>query len=92
MGRQLRRPPVNAVEPRQRFLIVCEGSKTEPHYFEKFRVSTDPLIKVIGAGNNTINVIETAIKIRVMVYTRMQAQNDYRNNTPYMPTLRQPRY
>ncbi len=28
----------------------------------------------------------------VMVYTRMQAQNDYRNNTPYMPTLRQPRY
>lgn len=67
MGRQLRRPPVDAIEPRQRFLIVCEGSKTEPNYFKQFRVSTTPEIielNIVGAGSNTISVIETAIKNR----------------------------
>lgn len=30
--------PVNIRNLRQRFLIVCEGEKTEPLYFKKFRV------------------------------------------------------
>ncbi len=28
---------VDVAEIRQRFLIVCEGKKTEPQYFEQFR-------------------------------------------------------
>jgi hypothetical protein len=29
---------VNVIKVRQRFLIVCEGAKTEPQYFEQFHV------------------------------------------------------
>ena len=32
---------INAIEPNQRFLIVCEGKETEKHYFEAFRVPMD---------------------------------------------------
>lgn len=49
----------------QRFLIVCEGERTEPHYFEAFRVLTRPhIVKVEGAGANTIKVVERAITLR----------------------------
>ncbi|MCG8389714.1 MAG: RloB family protein [Cytophagales bacterium] len=54
-------------EKRVRLLIVCEGEKTEPNYFN----SIDRLLprgivdlKVIGEGNNTLDVVESAIKLR----------------------------
>lgn len=34
-------------DPRERLLIVCEGSKTEPRYFEGFRLTN---VKVVGTG------------------------------------------
>ena len=52
---------VNVREMRQRFLIVCEGEKTEPNYFNGFRVPK-AVVKVVGTGENTIRVVEKAIK------------------------------
>ncbi len=33
--------PLGTREQRKRFLIVCEGSKTEPNYFRRFPASID---------------------------------------------------
>ena len=49
----------------QRFLIICEGEKTEPLYFEAFKVPKDVrAIKIIGAGQNTLSLVKEAIKLR----------------------------
>lgn len=48
-------------ELRQRFLIVCEGEKTEPHYFNAFRVPK-AVVNVVGIGENTVRVVEYALK------------------------------
>ncbi len=52
---------VDELPVRQRFLIVCEGEKTEPFYFENFRVPS-VVIKVDGLGMNTISLVREAIK------------------------------
>lgn len=69
MGKQshgLHKRRVNTIEPRQRFLIVCEGTETEPNYFKSFKVPTHPIIEITihGTGKNTIDVIKEAIKKR----------------------------
>jgi hypothetical protein len=46
------------------FLIVCEGEKTEPNYFRSFPVSTRPEIDIVGAGCETIAVVNRAKKLR----------------------------
>ena len=51
------------VEVRQRFLIVCEGKKTEPQYFERFRVP-GLVVKVEGVGMNTLRLVDEAMRIR----------------------------
>jgi hypothetical protein len=52
---------VNTREVRQRFLIVCEGEKTEPNYFNSFRVQKDVIqIDVEGVGENPSNLVESA--------------------------------
>jgi hypothetical protein len=48
-------------EPRQRFLIVCEGGKTEPNYFRTFGVQKQ-VVEVVGTGSNTVGVVEEAIR------------------------------
>ncbi len=50
-------------EVKQSFLIICEGENTEPDYFNAFRL-TSANVKAIGQGNNTINLVQKAIKIR----------------------------
>ena len=64
-GRKLadkgKRPGRAAIEtrtPRPRFLIVCEGEKTEPNYFRGFRVNVD--VEVVGAGMNTRSLVAHA--------------------------------
>lgn len=54
---------VDTTETRQRFLIVCEGEKTEPKYFEQFRVP-GLVIEVQGIGRNTISLVKEALKLR----------------------------
>lgn len=46
---------------RQRFLIVCEGKRTEPSYFLAFRV---PRVVVKGIGYNTLSLVEQTIRLR----------------------------
>lgn len=41
-------------------LIVCEGAKTEPNYFEQFEV-TNITIEPRGIGDNTIRLVEYAV-------------------------------
>ena len=45
------------------FLIVCEGEKTEPNYFRSFPISTRPEITIVGAGCETIAVVNKAIEL-----------------------------
>jgi hypothetical protein len=48
-----------------RFLIVCEGEKTEKHYFEGFRVPTRPVvINVQGIGEHTVQLVRKAIELQ----------------------------
>jgi len=56
-----RKRKVNTRDVRQRFLIVCEGTKTEPKYFKKFRVSS-LVLEVKGVGCNTVDVVNEALK------------------------------
>lgn len=56
-------------ELRARILIICEGSKTEPNYFESFKkepllVVRDIEINIEGMGQNTDRLVETAIKLK----------------------------
>jgi hypothetical protein len=49
--------------PKDRFLIVCEGERTEPNYFRSFRVTTVD-VDVVGTGANTEYVVREAIKLK----------------------------
>jgi hypothetical protein len=52
---------VDTKEVRQRFLIVCEGEKTEPNYFRSFRVPKDVAeIDVEGVGENPSKLVNSA--------------------------------
>jgi hypothetical protein len=50
---------VNTREIRQRFLIVCEGEKTEPNYFRSFRAPT-VVIDIQGLGKNPSRLVKSA--------------------------------
>jgi hypothetical protein len=47
----------------ERFLIVCEGDKTEPNYFKCFRVPKD-VIDVRGFGYNPSKLVEKAKELK----------------------------
>jgi RloB-like protein len=56
---------VNTRELRQRFLIVCEGEKTEPNYFRSFRVPKDVAeINIRGLGGNPSRLVKSAKDLR----------------------------
>ncbi|MEH2191928.1 MAG: RloB family protein [Nostoc sp.] len=56
---------VNTREIRQRFLIVCEGAKTEPNYFRSFRVSKNVAeIDVQGLGQNPSKLVQSAKELK----------------------------
>lgn len=52
---------------RRSILIVCEGEKTEPNYFEAFRRKLlggeGDRVVVVGAGGNTLDLVERAKRI-----------------------------
>jgi hypothetical protein len=52
---------------RQRILIVCEGEKTEPNYFEAFKTLLPPHtvdLDIVGEGFNTLSLVDRAQKLR----------------------------
>lgn len=50
-------------ETRKRFLIVCEGEKTEVNYFKAFTVPKKIEVRVKGEGKNSLSLVNKAIKI-----------------------------
>jgi len=48
--------------PKQTFLIICEGEKTESNYFDAFKVKSAMIITE-GTGCNTISLVTEAQKI-----------------------------
>lgn len=53
---------VNSREIRERFLIFCEGTKTEPYYFKSFRVNTEIVeVEIQGKGYNTLSLVREAL-------------------------------
>jgi hypothetical protein len=58
---------LNTLEERQRFLIVCEGEKTEPNYFESF-IQILPRqvvqLEIFGEGANTLSLVAKAKALR----------------------------
>lgn len=65
-GRTGRR--LNVREVRQRFLIVCEGERTEPAYFRAFQVP-GLVIQAAGIGESAEQLVQAAI--------RRSADSDY---------------
>jgi hypothetical protein len=55
-------------ETKQRFLIVCEGTKTEPNYFKSFRVPKD-VITVQGVAKDPSGLVKSA--------QELAAEDDY---------------
>jgi hypothetical protein len=55
---------IDTKEVRQRFLIVCEGEKTEPNYFRNFRVPGKVYCDVRGFGYNTVSLVRKTIELR----------------------------
>lgn len=60
----------NSKNKRRYFLIVCEGEKTEPNYFESLKndlpkgVLTSCRIDIEGTGRNTLSLVEESKKIK----------------------------
>ena len=59
---------VNTREIKQKFLIVCEGEKTEPNYFRSFRVPK-VVIEIQGLGYNPSKLVQEA--------NDLKSQDDY---------------
>jgi len=82
-GKPATRRVVNVRPLRPRFLIVCEGSKTEPNYFRRFRVNAQVVeLKVLGLGDNTLSLMEqTCERMRQDEYEQVWCVFD-RNSFP----------
>ena len=58
--------PLEALRKRKRYLIVCEGEKTEPYYFrglEKARLPENVVIVAHGFGKSTLSLVKHAIDL-----------------------------
>lgn len=54
-------------EERRHFLIVCEGTKTEPNYFKAFKQELPRHIvqvDIVGEGANTLSLVSRAEELR----------------------------
>jgi RloB-like protein len=49
-------------EVKQRFLIVCEGKKTEPYYFKSFRVPK-AVVAIEGAAGDPTRLVNSTYKL-----------------------------
>lgn len=57
----------NLRAPYKRFLIVCEGTKTEPNYFRGFRARHRP-VDVEGFGVDALSLVRAAIRLNDDTY------------------------
>lgn len=52
---------IDSIPKRLRFLIVCEGMKTEPNYFSSFRVNA--VVSIEEAAGNTRSLVRRASEV-----------------------------
>ncbi len=57
----IRENEAKTVDVVESILIVCEGTKTEPNYFEAFSLY-NLAVKIVGRGSNTMDLVHYAIK------------------------------
>jgi RloB-like protein len=58
--------PGNSESPRKRYLIVCEGSKTEKYYFEDLRDDkglSSKNVRIVHAGPDPVTIVKEALKL-----------------------------
>lgn len=48
----------------KRLLIVCEGARTEPLYFNQFPIRAGDVVTVEGEGMNTLSLVQRTIQLR----------------------------
>jgi hypothetical protein len=59
------RPRKQGTRPkRERILVVCEGAKTEPAYFQAFVVAEPHEVVVVPAGDHTLSLVRRALSER----------------------------
>ena len=70
---------VDEIEPREYFLIVCEGEKTEPNYFEALskELPSNLVLVLDGAGANTMTLVNRAEQIDDNRSKNMGARYDH---------------
>jgi len=51
------------IEPKKRFLIVCEGANTEKYYFEAFPVPSKDVKVIGGFGGGKMYLVQKALEI-----------------------------
>lgn len=66
--------PVGTRHKKVRFLIVCEGEKTEPNYFKSLvrdpQYSAVIELEIRGVGRSTVSLVEEADRIREKLESR----------------------
>lgn len=73
---------INVKPKRKRYLIVCEGEKTEPNYFEALKLALPRGVlevvdfKILGEGFNTESLVKQAIKLRIEWESKSQKEVD----------------
>lgn len=66
-GSQCRKRAIDTMPERKRILIVCEGEKTEPHYFEALGAELPKHVvelDICGEGFNTLSLVAKAQELR----------------------------
>ena len=75
-GKGYSRRSIRRREPGERFLIVCEGEKTEPNYFASFHLPGLVNIHAEGFGVSPPELVDEALEIRRKT-TRRRGQEPY---------------
>lgn len=63
-GRGYDRRSIKRRDPGERFLIVCEGEKTEPNYFDSFHLPGLINVDAQGYGVSPPKLVEKALELR----------------------------
>ncbi len=66
--------------PPDMILIFTEGTKTEPNYFESFRIR-GIIVRIIGLGMNTLTLVEEAIEQRAELIDQFAKESEKKPKT-----------
>lgn len=67
----------NVRERQVRFLIVCEGTKTEPNYFRALLKNNTSTVKILGEGQGASDLVDKASRIKKDLERKNDMSFDY---------------